>query len=352
MGSYQEALEAATAAGDVQTIAWILNTFPEAKAALRTDSEFTDNLLYTAIANGSGKVVKALLDGGIDPNTDYDYLGDALIYAVRQKHKEVVEVILDAGYQLNDVSKAWAGTVSPLAAAALVDTDTPAMTEILLAHGTVIKQTLALHTAARAGNLITMTFLLDKGADINELPEVDDRTYGCEDLLATPLHHAVDGEHLEAIKLLLDRGADVSIVDRKGRTLLQRREEISAWPALTELLEKHNQIRPWAPVADKLAFVQHRKTSLGWCIIGRNYELNVTSKNISKNATNLQKTPGSEAAESIKPESIHKNHFTKADEAPKTDALLAEQTVSNKEQRKADWAILKEMARYIWPKAR
>ena len=75
-------------------------------------------------------------------------------------------------------------------------------------------------------------------------------------------------------------------------------------------------------------------------------------RNISKDTINIQKTPGSEAAESIKPESVHKNHFTKADEAPKTDALLAEQTVSNKEQRKADWAILKEMARYIWPKAR
>ena len=36
--------------------------------------------------------------------------------------------------------------------------------------------------------------------------------------------------------------------------------------------------------------------------------------------------------------------------APKVDALLAEQTVSNKEQRKADWAIMKEMARYLWPK--
>lgn len=30
--------------------------------------------------------------------------------------------------------------------------------------------------------------------------------------------------------------------------------------------------------------------------------------------------------------------------------LLAEQTVSNKEQRKADWAIIKDMAHYLWPK--
>lgn len=69
-----------------------------------------------------------------------------------------------------------------------------------------------------------------------------------------------------------------------------------------------------------------------------------------KDAINTHKTPDTEAAESIKPESVHKNHFMKSDEAPKTDSLLAEQTVSNKEQRKADWAILKEMAKYIWPK--
>ena len=42
--------------------------------------------------------------------------------------------------------------------------------------------------------------------------------------------------------------------------------------------------------------------------------------------------------------------MAKPAEAPKIDALLAEQTVSNKEQRRADWIIIKEMAKYIWPK--
>lgn len=32
--------------------------------------------------------------------------------------------------------------------------------------------------------------------------------------------------------------------------------------------------------------------------------------------------------------------------------LLSEATVANKEQRKADWAIIKEMAKYLWPKVR
>lgn len=30
--------------------------------------------------------------------------------------------------------------------------------------------------------------------------------------------------------------------------------------------------------------------------------------------------------------------------------LLGESTQANKEQRKADWAIMREMAKYLWPK--
>ncbi|KAI9816520.1 MAG: Iron-sulfur clusters transporter atm1, mitochondrial [Pycnora praestabilis] len=61
-------------------------------------------------------------------------------------------------------------------------------------------------------------------------------------------------------------------------------------------------------------------------------------------------TQKTESPESIKPESVQKPKTAKPATAGKPDALLAEQTVSNKEQRKADWAIMKEMARYLWPK--
>ena len=56
--------------------------------------------------------------------------------------------------------------------------------------------------------------------------------------------------------------------------------------------------------------------------------------------------PKVEAAESVKPESLQKSQ----PQSQKPSELLAEQTVSNKEQRKADWAIMKEMSRYLWPK--
>lgn len=58
-----------------------------------------------------------------------------------------------------------------------------------------------------------------------------------------------------------------------------------------------------------------------------------------------QKQP---AEESVKPEDAKTAKV--AEPASKNDPLLAEQTVSNKEQRKADWAIIKDMAHYLWPK--
>ncbi|KAF2173519.1 hypothetical protein M409DRAFT_61892 [Zasmidium cellare ATCC 36951] len=55
------------------------------------------------------------------------------------------------------------------------------------------------------------------------------------------------------------------------------------------------------------------------------------------------------AEEKVGPETVVKNKDA-AKPQTKNDPLLAEQTVSNKEQRKADWAIIKDMSHYLWPK--
>ncbi|KAI5239495.1 ABC transporter-like protein [Aureobasidium subglaciale] len=54
-----------------------------------------------------------------------------------------------------------------------------------------------------------------------------------------------------------------------------------------------------------------------------------------------------ESAEAVKTPTVQKD---KPAAPAKPPSLLAEQTVSNKEQRKADWAIIKDMAHYLWPK--
>lgn len=51
------------------------------------------------------------------------------------------------------------------------------------------------------------------------------------------------------------------------------------------------------------------------------------------------------------PESKDSKNATTTTATKKND-LLSEATVGPREQRKADWAIMKEMAKYLWPKVR
>lgn len=57
--------------------------------------------------------------------------------------------------------------------------------------------------------------------------------------------------------------------------------------------------------------------------------------------------PPPDPQQGVQPESVEK---PKPAVPGKQAGLLAERTVSNAEQRKADWAIMKEMTKYLWPK--
>ena len=52
----------------------------------------------------------------------------------------------------------------------------------------------------------------------------------------------------------------------------------------------------------------------------------------------------------IEPQILGEREKNGPSRGPANDALLAGRTISNKEQRKADWTIMKEMSRYLWPK--
>ena len=68
-----------------------------------------------------------------------------------------------------------------------------------------------LHAAARADvNAERVTFLLDKGADVDELDNEG----------RTALHHAAQNGEVEVIKVLLDRGAEIDALDKDNRTPL------------------------------------------------------------------------------------------------------------------------------------
>lgn len=60
--------------------------------------------------------------------------------------------------------------------------------------------------------------------------------------------------------------------------------------------------------------------------------------------------PKLETAESVRPVLVQKKNSAEQNATGKQDGLLAEKITSNVEQRKADWAIMKEMTKYLWPK--
>lgn len=64
------------------------------------------------------------------------------------------------------------------------------------------------------------------------------------------------------------------------------------------------------------------------------------------------KSPG--IAKTVGSETTAQKTSSSGDVKAKTQRpdLLAEATVSRKEQRKVDWAIMREMAQYLWPKVR
>lgn len=71
---------------------------------------------------------------------------------------------------------------------------------------------------------------------------------------------------------------------------------------------------------------------------------------VSKPTTRVFATTPPRSKETQIPKPTQTKDAPKPGTPGKPDVLLAEQIVSTKEQRKADWAIMKEMSRYLWPK--
>ena len=70
------------------------------------------------------------------------------------------------------------------------------------------------------------------------------------------------------------------------------------------------------------------------------------------NKEQITTEPKSTKAELLRPATDAKiPQAAASSQASKQNALLSEGLVSNAEQRKADWAIMKEMTQYLWPKA-
>ncbi len=157
--------------------------------------------LYKAAADGNLELVKSLISGGADVNTQNEWGWTPLYVAAALGNGEMVNLLIAEGA---DVKAPNSQGETPLQLA--VRNGHRDIVTLLIEKGADVRTAAAngmtlLHTAAEQGQIDLVTLLIDKGADVN----ANAKTWA-----GTPLHQAAGGGHLEIVQLLIANGADVN----------------------------------------------------------------------------------------------------------------------------------------------
>jgi ankyrin repeat protein len=190
------------------------------KFCLDAGATITEPVVKEVIRGHSFTTYKLLVSSGLDINHGVPWYGDVLIVAVQSNNLPWATFCLENGADPNmhlvDDSK------SALAAAA--ETSSQEMLALLLKHHALLENSGALVVAAEAGRFDNVKYLLDQGADIDEVGLECPDSQEMEDM-GSALHKATTGGHVEVVKLLLDRGAEMNLRDAQNRTPLGRAKE-------------------------------------------------------------------------------------------------------------------------------
>ncbi|MDH4163762.1 MAG: ankyrin repeat domain-containing protein [Nitrospirota bacterium] len=193
----------AAVSGHIETVRTLLNRHPE---ITRTHGR---EMFFGACEKGSREMVQMLLDAGVGVAVREKYSRNTPLHtAVGHGHKEVAELLLDRGADVNGPGR---------------DRSTPLMyagkhTEIaklLIERGADINAKdkdngTALMSAAAAGNAELVRELLERGADVQVIDSAGN----------TPLLVAARDGHTEVVQVLLEHDARANIRNNMGRTPL------------------------------------------------------------------------------------------------------------------------------------
>lgn len=187
------------------------------KIALVPSDNLSGNAdLAKAAAEGNAKEVARLLDGGANIESRDQFSLTPLHEAVASGHKDVVELLIARGANVNTTRRNW----TPLkAAAAQGRTD---LVALLIAHGASVNfnaGSTALLDATIYGHKDVIALLIASGADVNAKSSSG----------GTPLHVAADEggkknygdyEYNDIALMLVKAGADLSAKNGDGKTPL------------------------------------------------------------------------------------------------------------------------------------
>ncbi len=173
-------------------------TWPALKLHVEVSAENPLEALGAAIKSNNAALIRDVLARhkslGSDinqplPNHSFDV--PAILAAVQKQNREIVDALLDAGANINERSRWWAGSFGVL------DTASSQLAEYLISRGATVD----IHAAARLGRIDRVRELL------NADPAVVHARGGDGQL---PLHFAAN---VEIATLLLEHGADINARD-------------------------------------------------------------------------------------------------------------------------------------------
>lgn len=173
-------------------------TWPALKLKVETTSENPVEALIAALKANEASLVREVLvrhpvlKSQIDePLPGYAFESPAIVAAVYNNNREIIDVLLDAGANINARSRWWAGSFGVL------DSANSQLADYLISRGAVVD----IHAAARLGMIDRVRELLA------EKPELVHARGGDGQL---PLHFAAT---VEIAALLLDHGAEIDARD-------------------------------------------------------------------------------------------------------------------------------------------
>ena len=189
--------------------------------------------LFEAAKQGDAGAVRAALAAGVPADVRDREGRTPLHLAAQAGHTDVIQILLDAGAEVDAEDRDFGSRPLYLAAVGAH----VSVAKLLLERGALVDATnhtrdpvsagshhsnyTALDQASEAGHPDLVALLLDHGADVNG------RANGI-----SPLLLAVAPGHVEVARMLLDHGADVSAKDWAGASLLH----LTGKPVLVKLL--------------------------------------------------------------------------------------------------------------------
>ena len=220
------------------------------KMLMRVEASY----IHKAVGNGNIERVKKCISYGADVNAKSNYNQTPLQYAARLGHKEIVELLLAHGADVNYVGENWDSTAAEHA----MKSNHTEIVRMLISKGADISP---LHFALYMKDEAKVRSLIEGGADVNRR-KPNGSTYlnsaigkGLKDIAElliargadvnagsswgwTPLHGAAEKGYKDIVELLIAKRANVNARDGDDRTpLFYAKDEGNV--EIVELLRKH-----------------------------------------------------------------------------------------------------------------